>query len=129
MHLTKRFLLSALSIGVALSAANSATLAHAQAVDPMEAYYASTWEYKDPEGMKHFNINKDKSVQIKLSDGRVFDGTWEHYGKEVCFNVGSDRACAEGMLNRSPGEAWSGAHEELTYTSVLLAARVEFGDR
>jgi enterochelin esterase family protein len=96
------------------------------AADPMSGYYASTWEYKDAEGTKYFNINEDKSVRLKLFDGRVFDGTWEYAGSEVCFYLGSDKACAQDMLHRQPGEAWAGTHEELIYSSVLREKREVF---
>lgn len=112
----KGFLISVTTLALPMTAG-------AQDSDPMSAYYANTWDFREEGDFKRLHINKDKSVKIRLSDGRVFDGTWTKDGETICFHVGSESACFSDLLGRRAGTTWKGVHDGEDYTGTLSEGR------
>ena len=128
MLMSRKSVLSLLGISIMSLSLAASAVADTPEADPMAGYYGNTWQATKHEDSKYLHIDKDMSMQIKLKDDRVFDGTWTREGNRVCFYVGSDEACFDDLLNRMPGEIWTGIgiHDGQSYTGILHEGRESF---
>lgn len=92
---------------------HSSVFALASGTDPLDSYYANTWEVTRPEETLWIYLNPDKTWSL-LFKGKTFQGEdWRVEGEAVCLYMPQPDAkrdphphCFRGLAGRKVGESW-----------------------